>query len=171
MTLREKWRIIAQTLTSVPNPAERAEELRRLAVSLAGRVPVAVGAEDREAALALDAEAEILQEMVETALLAATPRRASDDDAYRQAEMALRALSLSELRGVRELLLSMNGPEAVVVTSELAEQLGMTPSVIPNGLRKLASAGVVKTRSMGSKGTYVRILNREITRLLAQTAA
>lgn len=171
MTLREKWHIIAQTLTTVPNPAERAEELRRLAVSVAGRVPVAVGAEDLAATPELDAEAEILREMLETALMLATPRRQGDEAAYRQAEMALRALSLSELRGVRELLLSMDGPEAVIVTSELAEQLGMTPSVIPNGLRKLASAGVVKTRSMGSKGTYVRILNHEITRLLANTAA
>jgi GTP-sensing pleiotropic transcriptional regulator CodY len=171
VTLREKWHIIAEALTTVPDPAERAEELRRLVRSLVGRVAVAVGAEDMAVGAETDAEAEILQEMLETALVRATPRRQEDDAAYRQAEMAVRALSLSELRGVRELLLSMEGPEAVVVTSELADQLGMTPSVIPNGLRKLASAGVVKTRSMGSKGTYVRILNREITRLLANTAA
>ena len=37
--------------------------------------------------------------------------------------------------------------------------MGITRSVIVNALRKLESAGVVEVRSLGMKGTYIRILN------------
>ncbi|MDX5324286.1 MAG: GTP-sensing pleiotropic transcriptional regulator CodY, partial [Exiguobacterium sp.] len=36
---------------------------------------------------------------------------------------------------------------------------GITRSVIVNALRKLESAGVIESRSLGMKGTYIKILN------------
>ncbi|HTG68743.1 MAG TPA: hypothetical protein VL921_05750 [Candidatus Udaeobacter sp.] len=38
----------------------------------------------------------------------------------------------------------------------------MTRSVIVNALRKLESAGVIETRSLGMKGTYIKILNQQL---------
>ena len=38
--------------------------------------------------------------------------------------------------------------------------------MIVNALRKLASANVIESRSLGMKGTYLRILNKEIRREL-----
>ncbi len=46
------------------------------------------------------------------------------------------------------------------------DQAGITRSVIVNALRKLASANVIESRSLGMKGTYLRILNPEIRKEL-----
>ncbi|MCL8209092.1 MAG: GTP-sensing pleiotropic transcriptional regulator CodY, partial [Actinomycetia bacterium] len=40
-------------------------------------------------------------------------------------------------------------------------------SVIVNALRKLESAGVVETRSLGMKGTRIRVLNPRLKPMLA----
>ncbi|MCL8208735.1 MAG: GTP-sensing pleiotropic transcriptional regulator CodY, partial [Actinomycetia bacterium] len=41
-------------------------------------------------------------------------------------------------------------------------------SVIVNALRKLESAGVVETRSLGMKGTHIRVLNPRLRPTLAK---
>lgn len=51
------------------------------------------------------------------------------------------------------------GDTGTIVTSKIAEKYGMTVSLTVNALRKLESAGVVETRSMGMKGTRIKILN------------
>jgi len=45
------------------------------------------------------------------------------------------------------------------VASKVADEAGVTRSVIVNALRKLESAGIIESRSLGMKGTYVKILN------------
>ena len=42
---------------------------------------------------------------------------------------------------------------------EIAEQEGITRSIIVTGLKKLESAGVIESKSAGMKGTKVRICN------------
>ncbi|MCY0903018.1 MAG: hypothetical protein OWU32_12700, partial [Firmicutes bacterium] len=44
----------------------------------------------------------------------------------------------------------------------LADRAGITRSVIVNALRKLESAGVIESRSLGMKGTYIRVLNEKL---------
>ena len=46
-----------------------------------------------------------------------------------------------------------------VVTSKLAGKIGITRTVIVNALRKLESAGLIKTKSSGVKGTHIKVLN------------
>ena len=46
-----------------------------------------------------------------------------------------------------------------MVASKLAEEYRLTRSVIVNALRKLESAGVIDARSLGMKGTYIKVLN------------
>jgi transcriptional pleiotropic repressor len=53
--------------------------------------------------------------------------------------------------------------EGLVVASNIADRAKITRSVISNALRKLESAGVIQTRSLGMKGTYIKILNRYLT--------
>ena len=43
--------------------------------------------------------------------------------------------------------------------TELADRVGVTRSVIVNALRKLESAGIIESRSLGMKGTYIRVLS------------
>ncbi len=42
---------------------------------------------------------------------------------------------------------------------KIADRVGITRSVIVNALRKFESAGVIESRSLGMKGTFIKILN------------
>ncbi len=77
-------------------------------------------------------------------------------------DQALSALSYSEQEAVRVLFQNLPGDEGVVVASRIADSVGLTRSVIVNALRKLESAGVIASRSLGMKGTFVKVLNRDL---------
>lgn len=49
--------------------------------------------------------------------------------------------------------------EGTLVASKIADNVGITRSVIVNALRKFESAGVIETKSSGMKGTYIKVLN------------
>ena len=74
-------------------------------------------------------------------------------------QLALEVLSYSELEAVKYIFHEINGSEGFLVASKLAEEYKLTRSVIVNALRKLESAGVIDARSLGMKGTYIKILN------------
>lgn len=73
-------------------------------------------------------------------------------------QLALRTLSYSELSAMRKIFEKFNNSEGVVIASKIAGEIGVTRSVIVNALRKLESAGIIETRSLGMKGTYIRVL-------------
>ncbi len=74
-------------------------------------------------------------------------------------QMAIRALSYSELESMKHIIAELNGPEGVAIASRVADRVGVTRSVIVNALRKLESAGLIESRSLGMKGTYIKILS------------
>ena len=74
-------------------------------------------------------------------------------------QMAISSLSYSELEAVGHIFEELNGTEGLLVTSKIADRVGITRSVIVNALRKLESAGVIESRSLGMKGTFIRVLN------------
>ena len=74
-------------------------------------------------------------------------------------QLALEVLSYSELEAVKYIFNEIEGSEGFLVASKLAEQYKLTRSVIVNALRKLESAGVIDARSLGMKGTYIKVLN------------
>lgn len=74
-------------------------------------------------------------------------------------QLALEVLSYSELEAVKYIFHEIDGNEGFLVASKLAEEYKLTRSVIVNALRKLESAGVIDARSLGMKGTYIKILN------------
>ena len=59
--------------------------------------------------------------------------------------------------------------EGILVAGKIADGLGITRSVVVSALRKLESARIIETRSLGVKGTYIRVINplwmREIEKL------
>ena len=71
----------------------------------------------------------------------------------------MRALSYSELESMRHIIAELNGYEGVAVASRVADRVGVTRSVIVNALRKLESAGLIESRSLGMKGTYIKVLS------------
>ena len=74
-------------------------------------------------------------------------------------QMAISSLSYSELEAVGHIFEELNGTEGLLVTSKIADRVGITRSVIVNALRKLESAGVIESRSLGMKGTFIKVLN------------
>ncbi|KAB7708045.1 GTP-sensing pleiotropic transcriptional regulator CodY [Bacillus aerolatus] len=74
-------------------------------------------------------------------------------------QMAISSLSYSELEAIEHIFEELDGKEGLLVASKIADRVGITRSVIVNALRKLESAGVIESRSLGMKGTYIKVLN------------
>ena len=72
---------------------------------------------------------------------------------------ALGTLSYSEQEAIIRIFQELKGTEGILVASKIADQAGITRSVIVNALRKFESAGIIEARSSGMKGTYIRVQN------------
>lgn len=75
------------------------------------------------------------------------------------AQLAIETLSYSELEVMFKIFKELKGAEGILITSKIADRLGITRSVIVNALGKLISAGLIESRSLGMKGTYIHALN------------
>ncbi len=76
--------------------------------------------------------------------------------------MAIDTLSYSEKEAMEHIFSELKGSEGLLVASKIADRVGITRSVIVNALRKFESAGVIETRSLGMKGTHIKILNDKL---------
>lgn len=83
-------------------------------------------------------------------------------------QMAINSLSYSELEAIEHIFEELDGSEGLLVASKIADRVGITRSVIVNALRKLESAGVIESRSLGMKGTYIKVLNNKFLNALAE---
>lgn len=72
---------------------------------------------------------------------------------------AISTLSFSEQEAIKHIFEELDGVEGILVASKIADRVGITRSVIVNALRKFESAGVIESRSLGMKGTYIKVLN------------
>ncbi len=77
-------------------------------------------------------------------------------------QMAIGTLSYSELEAVMHIFKELDGSEGLLVASKIADRAGITRSVIVNALRKFESAGVIESRSLGMKGTHIKVLNDKL---------
>ena len=71
--------------------------------------------------------------------------------------MAIRSLSYSEREAIEHIFEELGAKEGLLIASKVADRVGITRSVIVNALRKLESAGVIESRSLGMKGTFIRV--------------
>lgn len=87
-----------------------------------------------------------------------------EDEARKKAvvQLAIGTLSYSELEAVEHIFNELEGSEGLLVASKIADKVGITRSVIVNALRKFESAGVIESRSLGMKGTHIKILNEKL---------
>ncbi|MFY9447784.1 MAG: GTP-sensing pleiotropic transcriptional regulator CodY [Dethiobacteria bacterium] len=83
-------------------------------------------------------------------------------------QLAMVTLSYTEYEAVENIFEKLGSGEGLLVASKVADQLGITRSVIVNALRKLESAGVIESRSLGMKGTYIKVINPYIFEYLKQ---
>lgn len=96
------------------------------------------------------------------AMHVAQKAEAEEERKRQMVRMGFDTLSYSEMEAVGHVFASMDGHEGLLVASKIADQAGITRSVIVNALRKLESAGLIETRSLGMKGTFIKIKNEFI---------
>ena len=78
-------------------------------------------------------------------------------------ELAISSMSTSEMDAIRHIIDSLGeSREGIVVASRIADQIGITRSIIVNALREFESAGLIYSHSSGMKGTFIRITNEYI---------
>ncbi len=65
--------------------------------------------------------------------------------------MAINSLSYSEKEAIEHIFEELGGTEGLLIASKVADRVGITRSVIVNALRKLESAGVIESRSLGMR--------------------
>ena len=87
---------------------------------------------------------------------------AEDERNKKIVKSAIKTLSASELQAVKAVFAEMDGTEGILVASRIADNTGITRSVIVNALKKFDSAGVISTRSSGMKGTKIKVLNEVV---------
>ncbi len=76
-------------------------------------------------------------------------------------KQTLATLTYTEQQAIKSVLdtFGEGEMEGTVVVSKIAGKTGITHSVIVNALRKLESGRVIETRSLGMKGTYIKLLD------------
>lgn len=87
---------------------------------------------------------------------------AEDERKKKIVESAIKTLSASELQAVKAVFAHMDGMDGILVASRIADDTGITRSVIVNALKKFDSAGVISTKSSGMKGTKIKVLNEVV---------
>ncbi|NPV92057.1 MAG: GTP-sensing pleiotropic transcriptional regulator CodY [Firmicutes bacterium] len=95
----------------------------------------------------------------------------AEEEARRKAavQVALGTLSYSEREAVEHIFAELEGNEGLLVASKIADRVGITRSVIVSALRKFESAGVIESKSLGMKGTFIRVLNENLIEELQRT--
>ena len=77
-------------------------------------------------------------------------------------------LTFSEIKAVSVVAKELDGKaEIAVVMSNISDKLNISRSVAKTSLRLLEVSGVIETASIDSKGTYVKVLNSEVLKEIA----
>lgn len=76
-----------------------------------------------------------------------------------RAKLAVSSLTFSERMAGAAVLQMLDSDEGTVFLNMVANQIYATKSIVSGALKKLESAGVIRTKSQGVKGKYIRITN------------
>lgn len=96
-------------------------------------------------------------------LRSVSEENAEEERNLKKIKSAIGTLSFSELEAVKHVFDELEGQEGMIVASKIADRVGITRSVIVNAIRKFVSAGVIEAKSSGMKGTYIKVLNENLT--------
>ena len=81
-------------------------------------------------------------------------------------DMALDTLSFSEKDALEKIIMQLENSEGIIIASKVASQYRLTNSVIVSALKKLESARILETKSLGMKGTYIKVINPYLKEVL-----
>lgn len=107
---------------------------------------------------------EIIAEYISTVLGILVSNNKNKENAEEERKLSIvkasiSTLSYSELGAILSIFDELVGEEGLLIASKIADKAGITRSVIVNALRKFESAGVIESRSLGMKGTHIKVLN------------
>ena len=75
----------------------------------------------------------------------------------------INTLTFSELEAATHAIKAVNEGDGFLIAGHVADKLGFARSVVTGALRKLEGAGLVETRSLGMKGTYICVKDSLLT--------
>ena len=120
---------------------------------------------------------EMLRRQLKDAELASS-RRELENSKREAAKLAITTLSFSEMKAAVEILEELKRTNDdidneqdeqkrrekekkrnIVIASSISKKCTITRSVIVNALRKFESAGVIESKSLGMRGTHIKVLN------------
>ena len=71
-------------------------------------------------------------------------------------------LSYTEIQSIKLIVAEVGDENEVIITaSKVAEKAKITKSVVVNAMKLLQVAGVIESRSLGVKGTYIHVLDKK----------
>jgi GTP-sensing transcriptional pleiotropic repressor codY len=70
------------------------------------------------------------------------------------------SLTITELKAIKAVFEAIDKTGGIVNVSNIANKISTTRSIIVNALKKIESAGIIDTRSLGMKGTKISIINK-----------
>lgn len=79
----------------------------------------------------------------------------------KSAKNALATLSYSELSAALYIFTEISDISTVVI-GNVAKEGGFSRSVVGNAISKLTSSGMIEARSLGVKGTHIKVLNKKL---------
>ena len=85
-----------------------------------------------------------------------------DKENTKRVKAAMGSLSYSELTAALHVFEALNSKSGHFVAGAISKETGISKSAIVNCLKKLESAGLIEVRSLGVKGTHVRVLNETL---------
>lgn len=74
-------------------------------------------------------------------------------------------LTDTEKKALREIIKTMSGLEGVIPVTQLSEKTGISKPIFASLITKMRGTEVAQIQSMGSKGTYIKIIKEEILNL------
>lgn len=77
-------------------------------------------------------------------------------------ERLTKILTFAEIAAIKALIEELDGKdEFIIVVSKVTNKIDVTKSSLIQSLRLLEVAGVISSSSLGAKGTYIKVLDRE----------
>ena len=74
-----------------------------------------------------------------------------------------RVLTMTEIDGVKMLINEIGDEEERIISfKEAVKEYGITRSMVNLSIRFLEVVGIIESRSLGMKGTYIKILDKEM---------
>lgn len=89
-------------------------------------------------------------------------KKTREQEKRQSARLAMQMLSGAEREAIHAVFNALTDEDSLLVASRVAKESGITRSVIINALRKFEGSGILEVRSLGMKGTRIRVLNPAI---------